>query len=108
MSTYQLSQRYNFQTALWGSAAIVAVPFRLLIGAGRLLFLLCWLLWACTKHWAPIVATHTAKAAPWLLGAAVVVGAFLVIFAYPLIVVGAGIIAAYGWATWPRAKAARR
>lgn len=97
MSTYQLSQNYTPRSILWDICGAVAGVMRLLA--------------AVVGH-SRRFASHIDLCALFL-GLLIVAGAvglgavvaFIVI--NPLVIVGAGIIAAYGWATYPRPKVAK-
>lgn len=114
MSSYNFSERHNAQSILWAVGGAMVGAYRLLsavVGQGRRVAShfgpLCtwlWGLWALVAPDAALMVNVFLWAAVAAGAACVVVWALLLILSNPLIVIGAGIIAAYAYATCPRAK----
>ena len=129
MSSYELSQKHNFQTCLWAIGGAIAAVVRFLValirfgamqayrlGASALVVLFAVgavlgavvrLLWALGCFVAPRVTKRTWAALPWLVALSVGVAVVFVIFAYPVVLVGAAIIAAYAVVTFPRKQVSK-
>lgn len=98
MTSYQLSRSFSPRSTLWdvcGALFNIGRVIVAIVGQGRRVASHIDL---CTLFLGLLIAAGAVG-----LCAAV---AFLV--ANPLVIVGAGIIGAFGWATYPRPKAARR
>lgn len=94
ISSYQLSRSFSPRSILWdvcGALFNIGRVIVTIVGQGRR------------------VASHIDIGALFLgllivAGACGLIAAVAFIVANPLVIVGAGIIAAYGWATYPRPK----
>jgi len=127
MTSYRFSQEHNLQTVLWSIGGAIAATARFTCTAARwaavhtarlfadalivsaallaVLFAAVRLLAALCFFCAPIVCKWTLAALPWAVGAAGLCGVLFVIVAYPVILLGAGVIALFAVATYPRSKA---
>ncbi len=98
ISSYQLSRSFSPRSTLWdvcGALFNIGRVMVAIVGQGRR------------------VASHIDIGALFLglliaAGAVAIVGAVAFLVANPLVIGSAGIIGAFGWATYPRPKAARR
>lgn len=128
MTSYKLSESYNFQCLLWDVAGAIVGGVRLIIAIdrqtavwrnrqtqrlyadvaviapalGAVLVALLGLLVAFGGYALPIVGRWALRAAPWALCIAVGAGVAALCIAYPVLLLGAGVIALFGYATFPK------
>lgn len=109
LSSYQVAERYSAQSLLWDCCCLGFAVIRKTVGVvGRIPQLvshfsyILWA-WACLT-WPDVMALGrgASVALAWCAGLATVLGLLLFLLANPMIIVGAGIIAAYAWMFKPR------
>lgn len=115
LSSYQVAERYNAQSILLDSCRLIVAVIRKAVGVvGRvppLVSHFTYILWAwACLTWPDVMALGrgASVALAWCAGLATVLGLVVFVLANPMIIVAAGIIAAYAWATFPRSKAVRK
>lgn len=109
LSSYQLSERYSAQSLLWDCCCLGFAVIRKAVGVvgrvPRLVSHFTYILWAWAMlTWPDVMALGRGAlvALAWCAGLAMGLGLLLFLLATPLVIVGAGIIAAFAWATFPR------
>ena len=109
LSSYQVAERYNAQSILLDSCRLIVAVIRKTAGVvGRVPQLVShftYILWAMAMlTWPDVMALGRGAlvALAWCAGLAAVLGLVVFVLANPLVIVGAGIIAAYAWMFKPR------
>lgn len=93
ISSYQLSERVSFQSLLWDSCGLI-------VGIIRKTTAIVGRIFAVVSHFLPTLLIALG------LTAVCVVGAAAIALIPPTFWAGLCIVAAFGWATYPRAKGA--
>jgi len=115
ITSYQFAERYNAQSILLDSCRLIVAVIRKTVGVvgrvPRLVSHFTYILWAMAMlTWPDVMALGRGAlvALAWCAGLAAVLGLLLFQLANPLVIVGAGIIAAFAYVTYPRSKAVRK
>lgn len=116
ISSYRFSQEHNLQSILWAIGGAIVGSARLLSAiVGRVSAIVShfdpfcaslWGLWALVAPDMALIINAALWAFLWSVAACAVLGALFLILSNPLIIIGAGIIGAFGWVTYPRSKVA--
>lgn len=114
ISSYRFSQEHNLQSLLWGIGGAIVSTARLLSAiVGRTSAIVShfgpfcsslWGMWALVAPDMALIINAFMVALLWSVAACAVLGALFLILSNPLIIIGAGIIAAFAWVTYPRSK----
>ncbi|TXH18120.1 MAG: hypothetical protein E6R03_02645 [Hyphomicrobiaceae bacterium] len=114
LASYQ-AERYSAQSLLWDCCCLGFAVIRRTAGvvgrAPRLVSHFTYILWAMAMlTWPDVMALGRGAlvALAWCAGLATVLGLVVFVLANPLIIVAAGIIAAFAYVTYPRSKAVRK
>ncbi len=101
MTSYQLTQEYNFQSVLWAVAYAIQQTPTVLTRCS------VWLsgLIALAAADVALLLSGLLTALAWCLGMAAIVGGIALLLAHPPVLLAVFGIAAYAWATFPRVKA---
>lgn len=118
LSSYQFSERFTAQSILFDSCRLTVAGIRKTSAiVGRTSAIVShfgpfcaslWGMWALVAPDMALIVNAFMVALLWTVAACAVLGALFFILSNPLIIIGAGIIVAFAYVTYPRSKAVRK